>query len=132
MNNFSFQEFFRAHPEFYSEDGLFFQHGLSRVSTFEKSYISLREKESRVYSDEEVKILPFIRKDHALHREWQIRKTTAENMVGYLDRKEIRSILEIGCGNGWLTRYLFDCLAVTCCGVDVNETELKQAVRVSP
>ncbi len=39
-------------------------------------------------------------------------------------------LLELGCGNGWLSRRLAEGLRCEVCGVDVNRAELAQAARV--
>ena len=81
-------------------------------------YIAVREKEGRLYTDEEVRRLP----NSSRHPdEWKIRRQTAEALRKALKGK---NVLEIGCGNGWLTNYL------DATGVDINEFELEQAKRV--
>ena len=80
--------------------------------------LAVREKEGRLYSDEEVRRLP----NSSRHTdEWKIRRQTAEALRKALKGK---NVLEIGCGNGWLTNYL------GATGIDINEFELEQAKRV--
>ena len=126
----SFHEYFSNSKAFDFHEGLFYQIGFRGNSEFEKEYLPLREQEGRLYSDEIVKKLPALPKRHPLHNEWTIRKQSADRLIGYLKKKRIRNILEVGCGNGWLTSYLFNALQVECCGIDINETELKQAARL--
>ncbi len=40
------------------------------------------------------------------------------------------AILELGCGNGWLSHLLSQSLQRDVCGIDVNRTELTQAARM--
>ena len=45
---------------------------------FEKLYIRLRQKEGRIYTDEEVAHLPSIPQHHPHYKEWQIREESSE------------------------------------------------------
>ena len=98
---------------------------LEKIS-FTDLYLAVREKEGRIYSDEEVRRLP----DCNRHREeWKIRKETAKTLRNYVQsriKNQKSKILEVGCGNGWLTNYL------GATGYDINEVELEQAKRVFP
>ena len=40
----------------------------------ENCYLKIREKEGRIYSDDEVKMLPEIRNSHKYFSEWNIRE----------------------------------------------------------
>jgi ubiquinone/menaquinone biosynthesis C-methylase UbiE len=98
---------------------------------FEQQYISLRKKEGRLYADNEVAQLPFIVKNISFKKEWEIRRTSCQRLVNYLNRKQKKlNILEIGCGNGWLTNQLAGIKETQVTGIDINETELEQAQRV--
>ncbi|RAW02746.1 class I SAM-dependent methyltransferase [Pseudochryseolinea flava] len=123
----SIQSFLANHPDFYREGLLFFQRRLARESDFEKAYITLREKEGRVYSDDVVKALPVYRGGAMLEKEWKIRKRSADKLIGYLKKKPFNSILEVGCGNGWLLNYINQSMKIGLLGIDINETELRQA-----
>ncbi len=58
-------------------------------------------------------------------------KRTARRLVHYLGaRKKTLEILEVGCGNGWLTHQLADIPGTRVTGLDINFTELQQAARV--
>ncbi|MDB5253489.1 MAG: class SAM-dependent methyltransferase [Flaviaesturariibacter sp.] len=100
-------------------------------TSFAASYIALREREGRLYSDEELACLPTVRPGHPLLREWATRGASAERLCRYLRRKR-RSlrILEIGCGNGWLSNKLAQVPGAIVTGTDINELELTQAQRV--
>lgn len=116
---------------FIFEDNIFYQSGLERSRDFEKTYIKLREKEGRVYDDETLKNLSAIIKQDSLTNEWASRKESFKKLLYFLNqRKKTLSILELGCGNGWLSHNLITALNVEVCGMDVNETELLQGARV--
>jgi ubiquinone/menaquinone biosynthesis C-methylase UbiE len=98
---------------------------------FEKLYLELRQKEGRVYSDEEVAQLPGIRETHPHYKEWQTRKESAQKLINYIKkRKDVTEILEIGCGNGWLSAQLSGIKESMVTGIDINRNELEQARRV--
>lgn len=98
---------------------------------FQSQYIALREKENRLYSDEQVRQLPLIERSHPHYREWLIRKGSLNRLIKHL-RKMQRplNILEVGCGNGWLANRLAEIPSATVTGFDINLEELDQAKRV--
>jgi 2-polyprenyl-3-methyl-5-hydroxy-6-metoxy-1,4-benzoquinol methylase len=101
------------------------------AADFEKSYIALREKERRVYSDRELLQLPDISEEHPHYSEWQIRKESTSKLMRYLARHDnLKKILEAGCGNGWLSAQLATLKNKQVTGMDINLTELAQAERV--
>lgn len=103
----------------------------STEEAFEKLYITSRKTENRIYSDEEVLCLPSINRSHAHYKEWQVRKRSADRLIRYLKNKNRPlSILETGCGNGWLSAKLSEQRDSKITGVDINKTELRQAQRV--
>src|SRR5579863_3205882 len=94
-------------------------------------YLDLRQKEGRIYSDEALKMLPDVSPNHALAFEWKVRKRSSEKLIKRLSSKHIPlKILEIGCGNGWLSHKISEIGDSEVTGVDINMTELKQATRV--
>jgi len=98
---------------------------------FEKQYIQVRSLEGRLYTDEELLRLPDIGAAHPHFREWQTRKRSADRLLRYLSaRRSTMDILEIGCGNGWLSHQLAEMPGTRVTGVDINFTELQQAARV--
>jgi ubiquinone/menaquinone biosynthesis C-methylase UbiE len=101
------------------------------LNDFEKLYIRLREKEERVYTDEQVASLPEITETHPHYKEWQVRKESAQKLLAYLQkRNHLKDILEIGCGNGWLSRQLASIPGSRVIGTDVNFTEIQQGAIV--
>jgi ubiquinone/menaquinone biosynthesis C-methylase UbiE len=100
-------------------------------NAFEERYVSLRQKEERVYTDEMLLRLPDVDKNHVHSGEWQIRRRSAERLINYISKKaRPHRILEVGCGNGWLCRQLANIEGSKVIGTDVNFTELKQAADV--
>ena len=107
-------------------------HGSLRTDNpFEKQYIRARTRENRMYDDKEVSGLPEILSSHPHYTEWQMRKRSSQRLMRYLEtKKQPVSVLEIGCGNGWLSHQLSNIGNVTVTGQDINFTELQQAARV--
>ena len=98
---------------------------------FEKLYLQLREKERRIYTDEELVALPEIDGTHPHHGEWQMRKQSMQRLVTYLQKKQQPlKILEVGCGNGWLSHRLSAIPASKVIGADINFTEIQQAAGI--
>jgi SAM-dependent methyltransferase len=124
----TFNEYFHE-KGFQYRQGLFYQDQLD-TNDFEIEYINLRKQEGRMYDDDLVMNLPRISKNHPLHHEWKVREASAKELVGYLKKRKIKKVLEVGCGNGWMTNYFFRSLGVACCGIDINKTELEQATRL--
>lgn len=98
---------------------------------FEQLYIRLRERECRIYTDEEVVALPFIHTAHPHYKEWVIRKNSCRDLVSYIKHKDsFLNILEVGCGNGWLAAQIAKEVDAEVTGLDINTKELEQAKRV--
>ena len=115
---------------------------------FEKRYMGSRGRENRVYSDRETAWLPDISADHPHHQEWMRRKKSCRRLLHYLSgkiqAKELAAkkkkgipqkaptlnILDIGCGNGWLSHQFSLLPGTKVVGLDINLTDLKQAARV--
>ena len=98
---------------------------------FSDQYISLRQKEGRVYSNDILCNLPNISATHPLRKEWAIRKNSLQKLIRYLHHQNKRQrILELGCGNGWLAHRLASSLSSDVYAMDVNERELEQGVAV--
>ena len=93
-------------------------------------YLRVREKEGRLYSDDVVAHLPLMPNGATLAEEWRARSASASRLTQHLVRRsKPLSILDLGCGNGWLSNLLSN-LGHLVVGVDQNHHELKQAARV--
>ena len=93
-------------------------------------YLRVREKEGRLYSDQIVARLPFMPDRHPLAAEWFARSASAWRLVRYLSAgRKTLSILDFGCGNGWLSNVLAQAGFVVI-GLDQNHYELNQGARV--
>ena len=101
------------------------------VNNFEQEYLAIRKKENRIYTDDEVRLLPGVNAGHIHYSEWLVRKHSCEKLVHYLLRKKkALKILEVGCGNGWLSHKLSLMPGAEVTGIDLNTIELEQAKRV--
>jgi len=98
---------------------------------FESMYVDLRIAEKRMYTDEEVAWLPDVDEEHIHKKEWDIRKYSSKKLLRYLENKRrTQKILEVGCGNGWLSYQLSQIAHSNVTGLDINLLELQQAERV--
>ena len=98
----------------------------------ERQYIAVREREGRIYTDEQLLSLPDIDKAHPHYNEWAYRRQSFERLASYLDKNfkgRRLNILDLGCGNGWMSHRLHE-QGHRVTGLDVNMTELEQAERV--
>jgi len=84
-----------------------------------------------LYTDREVAHLPFLDPGHPRRKDWAGRATSADRLIRYLTlHKKDAGILEIGCGNGWLSRRLSTVPGSRVVGLDRDLGELRQAARV--
>jgi ubiquinone/menaquinone biosynthesis C-methylase UbiE len=98
---------------------------------FARQYFLLRKSEGRIYSDKEVAGLPEIDNGHRHYQEWQIRKDSSDRLIKHLVKKQKSlEILEVGCGNGWLSAKLSTIPLSRVSGIDINDEELNQGKRV--
>lgn len=94
-------------------------------------YLRVREQEGRLYSDEAVARLPEVDRSHPLSGEWQARSRSAARLCRYLaGLPGPLTLLDLGCGNGWLSHRLAGLPGCRVLGVDLNHFELAQAARV--
>jgi SAM-dependent methyltransferase len=97
---------------------------------FSEIYNAVRSKEVRIFSDEDVKRLPVVDESHPHAREWKIRAGSAKWLKKELERSFTSpKILEVGCGNGWLSAFLSENKSWQVTGIDINTYELEQAQR---
>jgi ubiquinone/menaquinone biosynthesis C-methylase UbiE len=100
-------------------------------SLFEEQYIGLRRKENRIYTDNELATLPFVQPNNPHYKEWKIRQQSCKRLLKYMEKKQRpQKILEVGCGNGWLSHRLSSVSGAFVTGIDINAFELRQAARV--
>jgi ubiquinone/menaquinone biosynthesis C-methylase UbiE len=111
------------------DEGVYLLANSGSLNEFEKDYLNVREKEGRIFPDKVVRALPFLPISHPLKNEWLHRAVTQQRFNRYLlKRKNVESILDLGCGNGWFTANLNLVLPeANILGLDVNITELRQA-----
>lgn len=101
------------------------------VHAFEKLYIELRYTEGRIYNEKEIAELPIVAAADPHHKEWLLRKNSCDKLKRYIKRHpKICNILEVGCGNGWLSAQLTSVTKGCVTGVDINVLELEQARKV--
>jgi SAM-dependent methyltransferase len=97
----------------------------------EEMYIAIREKEGRTYTDKQVAQLPHIDAGHRYYKEWRVRQRSSQRLITHLEQmQKPLSILEIGCGNGWLSAKLANIPYAKVTGLDTNRIEIEQARRV--
>ncbi|HNP31655.1 MAG TPA: methyltransferase domain-containing protein [Flavobacterium sp.] len=100
-------------------------------NAFSDLYITVRKKENRFYSEEEIKNLPNIQKEDPNYAEWQLRKKSSNRFISYLKGKnKPLKIMEIGCGNGWFSHLMSTIEKTQVTGLDVTVPELEQAARI--
>ena len=113
-------------------DGVIYSCDPEKYRSKEDAYIGVRGKENRLLSDDVVKRLPLISEGDEHYKEWLLRKKSFERLVQKIAKRQPTKILDVGCGNGWTTKKLAEefpsCKII---GVDLNQKELQQAVRIS-
>ena len=104
------------------------KHSIPPKPDFEELYIAVREHEKKIYTDKQLQALP----DFDTHsNEWEIRKRSSGRLLAYLQKKRKHlKILEVGCGNGWLSAKLAAIANTEVTGLDMNLVEITQAKRV--
>ena len=99
----------------------------------EQLYMDVRRREGRVPTDEGLLELPHVKTPPALAKEWRWRKRSLERLDTYLKKQygqpPIR-LLDLGCGNGWMSNQLALQPEREIWAVDLNEAELLQGSRV--
>lgn len=111
------------------------QNGVYILSTidneFETTYLKVREKENRIYSDGELRNLPFASDSNPHKKEWELRAKSYLRFERYLKSQNIvMNILDLGCGNGWFCGQLSNSFNLNFYCFDINLTELYQGRRV--
>ncbi|RMG31202.1 MAG: class I SAM-dependent methyltransferase [Methanobacteriota archaeon] len=94
------------------------------VAVFEALYLDVRQKENRLLTIPQLRAFPDLTGFPHLE-EWKVRLQSAKRLLRYLGKEEA-TVLDVGCGNGWLSSLLArHGFHVT--GVDINRYELEQA-----
>lgn len=97
----------------------------------EMLYLAARSAEKRLYTDAELRELPFIAATHPHAREWAARAQSADILAALLENESRGlKIMDLGCGNGWLANRISRDGKHTVHGVDLNMLELSQGRRV--
>jgi SAM-dependent methyltransferase len=95
------------------------------------AYRRARAAEGRLLDDALVASLPILPESHPLAGEWTLRGQTAGRLVAWLAGTPApRTVLDLGCGTGWLTATLARVPGTRAIGVDLEGPELDQARRV--
>jgi len=105
--------------------------GLGRTTDDLAALAPGRDRYVRGYTDEEVAQLPDVPEGHPQSAVWRHRKASSRRLVEYLALKnKTLSILEVGCGNGWLSFQLSSLPGNRVLGLDRDLHVLRQAARV--
>lgn len=106
----------------------------------ERLYHKTRRLEGRILPDEEVKMLPKCAESSPYVQEWHWRKRTCQRFLDYVKGYFKRigpkpgtakfKILDLGCGNGWMSNHLAEQTEALVWAVDLNQEELEQAARL--
>ncbi len=96
----------------------------------EQLYVALRKKVGRLYSDEILAKIPYVGGSGNFSKEWKVRAQSAEKLNEYLNKKGTAlNILDLGCGNGWLSNFITK-TGAEITAVDLNMEELELGARV--
>lgn len=97
----------------------------------DQPYFRSMKRKGNIYSDEEVATLPFIHTSHPCYNEWTTRRHSQKALLSYIKNKKTFShILEVGCGNGWLSSRIAKEIDAEVTALDIDLCELEQAKRV--
>jgi 2-polyprenyl-3-methyl-5-hydroxy-6-metoxy-1,4-benzoquinol methylase len=96
---------------------------------FVKTYGALRQREGWTCSDEVLRTLPQVAPGSEHSAEWALRARSAERFRDWLSAATPCRLLEVGCGNGWLSHFLARVNGIDVTGIDINGPELQQAQR---
>ncbi len=94
-------------------------------------YTRVRQREGRLYSDQIASRLPDFPTGHELKNEWLARADSAQRLNRYLaDLPSPLHILDLGCGNGWLSHHIAAIPGTKVYGMDRPGPEAAQASRL--
>jgi ubiquinone/menaquinone biosynthesis C-methylase UbiE len=105
--------------------------GFKPNAGFEENYFNLRRKEGRIYADEIVAQLPYPKSNLIHSKEWVKRATSCMKLIQYIEQRGPGlTILEVGCGNGWLSNRMAQIKNNRVFASDVGLPELEQGRRI--
>lgn len=94
-------------------------------------YIRVRTREGRLFPDDIVARLPDLPAAHPLHDEWLARADSARRLLRHLrGLPRPITVLDLGCGNGWLSHAISQVPSARVWGLDRAGPELAQATRL--
>lgn len=104
----------------------------SLFSKKENLYLEVRRKEGRVLDDDFVVNLPDVSLSSPYAKEWRWRKRSFLRLLQYLQAQQHGAlrILDLGCGNGWMSNRLAENPKWDVTAVDLNKEELEQGARL--
>lgn len=99
--------------------------------TFLDHYRKLCRQEGNQFSDSEVAQLPELSSTHKRYQEWKFRVNSCKKLLRAIKSKGNRiNILDIGCGNGWLTAKLSGLTSGKVMGIDISASHITQAKKI--
>lgn len=109
--------------------------GVIKISEVDKDYEiscnNLRRRERRNYSDDEIRLLPFASPKNPHREEWNLRAKSFMRFRAHLTSKcDSLQILDLGCGNGWVSAQLGKNLKNNYYCVDIHLTELLLGAKI--
>src|SRR5436309_163241 len=101
---------------------------MQTAGRFPDLYFRLRFRERRIYSNQELAQLPDVYPGDQHYAEWRIRQRSCAKLLRYLRAKgRPLRVLDVGCGNGWMSNKMASIKGVSVLGIDIGEAELEQA-----
>lgn len=98
---------------------------------YETTIFKIKILENRIYSDDEMKLLPFASKLNTHKEEWDLKAKSFLRFKKYLAQKKSGlNILDLGCGTGWFASKILKEQNHNFYCVDINFTDLKQGAKV--
>jgi trans-aconitate methyltransferase len=101
---------------------------------FEEAYLLVRAREGWLFNDDDLRHLPVSGYPEAQRKIWSWRRHSLARLVRHMRRVSRQgsfSVLDLGCGNGWMSHYLSEKFPnAKILGIDINRQELEQAQRV--